>query len=148
MASFRQPIAKERHFVASDEEFEIMKTHTLLGAQTLEAAARKYPKAKYLKMARDRRVAPEKWNGTGYPRGRKGCDIPLPGRVVALADVYDALVSRRVYKGAFTHLTARSIILEGKENHFDPVIVEAFQAIESQFIDVQQRFSNTVAYAA
>lgn len=133
----------------SDEEFEIMKTHTLLGAQTLEAAARKYPKAKYLTMAREIAESHhEKWNGTGYPNGRKGDAIPLPGRLVALADVYDALVSKRVYKGAFTHLTARSIILDGKGDHFDPAIVDAFLAVERQFIDVQRRFSNVTADAA
>ena len=133
----------------SDEEFEIMKTHTVLGAQTLEAATRKYPKAKYLKMAREIAESHhEKWDGTGYPKRLKGCDIPLSGRLVALADVYDALVSRRVYKGAFTHLTARSIILEGKGNHFDPGIVDAFLAVEPQFIQVQQRFSNHPAEVA
>src|SRR5205807_8962518 len=117
----------------SDEEFEIMKTHTLLGAQTLEAAARKYPKAKYLKMAREIAESHhEKWNGTGYPKGREGCDIPLSGRIVALADVYDALVSKRVYKGASTHMTARAIILQGTGTHFDPTVVEAFLAVEAQ----------------
>lgn len=90
----------------------------------------------------------EKWNGTGYPKGLKGRDIPLPGRIVALPDVYDALVSKRVYKGAFTHLTARAIILQGQDNHFDPAIVDAFLAVERQFIEVQQRFSNVVADAA
>lgn len=133
----------------SDEEFDIMKTHTVLGAQTLEAAARRYPKARYLRMAREIAESHhEKWNGTGYPKGLKGGDIPLSGRIVAVADVYDALVSRRVYKGAFTHLTARSIIVEGKGNHFDPVIVDAFLAVEAQFIEVQQRFSNHPAEAA
>jgi putative two-component system response regulator len=130
----------------SDEEFEIMKSHTVLGAQTLEAAARKYPKARYLKMAREIAESHhEKFNGTGYPRGLKGADIPLAGRIVACADVYDALVSRRVYKEAFTHLTARSIILEGKGSHFDPVIVDAFLAVEAQFIAIQRQFSVVAA---
>lgn len=133
----------------SDEEFEIMKTHTLLGAQTLEAAARKYPKARYLKMAREIAESHhEKWNGTGYPRGLQGQEIPLSGRILAVADVYDALVSKRVYKGAFTHLTARAIIVEGKESHFDPVIVDSFLAVESQFVEVQKRFSSHLADAA
>ncbi len=133
----------------SGEEFEIMKTHTTMGAQTLEAAARKFPKARYLKMAREIAESHhEKWNGTGYPHGLKGLDIPLSGRIVALADVYDALVSRRVYKAAFTHITARSIIVEGKGNHFDPVVVDAFLAVEAEFIEVQKRFSNHMAEAA
>ena len=133
----------------SDDEFQIMKTHTTMGAQTLEAAARKYPKARYLKMAREIAESHhEKWNGSGYPKGLKGSQIPLSGRIVALADVYDALVSRRVYKSAFTHITARSIIVEGKGTHFDPAIVEAFLAIEAQFIDVQKRFTSCPAEAA
>jgi putative two-component system response regulator len=133
----------------SDEEFQIMKTHTTTGAQTLEAAARRYPKARYLKLAREIAESHhEKWDGGGYPRGLKEYAIPLAGRIVALADVYDALVSKRVYKGSFTHLTARAIIIEGKGKHFDPVIVEAFLAIESQFIQVQKEFSTSVPEAA
>ncbi|HEX5242504.1 MAG TPA: response regulator [Tepidisphaeraceae bacterium] len=133
----------------SDEEFDIMKTHTTMGAQTLEAAARRYPRAAYLRMAREIAESHhEKWNGTGYPKGLAGDQIPLSGRIVAVADVYDALVSRRVYKGAFTHLTARSIILEGKGNHFDPVLVDAFLAVENQFIEVRQHFSQVLAEAA
>jgi putative two-component system response regulator len=128
----------------TDEEFSIMKTHTLMGAQTLEAAAKKYPKARYLRMAREiAETHHEKWDGAGYPHGLKAEAIPLSGRIVALADVYDALVSRRVYKGAFTHVTARSIILEGKGTHFDPRIVDAFLAVEPQFKEVQQWFSTT-----
>jgi putative two-component system response regulator len=126
----------------SDEEFHIMKTHTTMGAQTLAAAAGKFPKARYLRMAREIAESHhEKWDGAGYPNGLKGESIPLSGRIVALADVYDALVSRRVYKGAFTHVTARSIILEGRQTHFDPAIVDAFLAVEQQFKEVQQRFS-------
>jgi putative two-component system response regulator len=133
----------------SDDEFQIMKTHTTMGAQTLEAAARKYPKARYLKMAREIAESHhEKWNGSGYPAGLKGNQIPLSGRIVALADVYDALVSRRVYKNSFTHVTARAIIVEGKGIHFDPTIVEAFLAIEAQFIEVQKRFTSCLAEAA
>jgi putative two-component system response regulator len=133
----------------SDEEFEVMKTHTTLGAQTLEAAARKYPKARYLKMAREIAESHhEKWNGTGYPRRIKGQDIPLSGRIVALADVYDALVSRRVYKSAFTHMAARAIIVDAAGNHFDPLIVQAFQSVEVQFVEVQKKFSSELAAAA
>jgi putative two-component system response regulator len=133
----------------SDEEFQIMKTHTTLGARTLEAAARKYPKARYLQMAREIAESHhEKWNGTGYPRGLKGREIPLAGRIVALADVYDALVSRRVYKDAFAHVTARAIIIEGSGNHFDPLVVQAFQAVEAEFVQVRQQFSTELAQAA
>ncbi len=133
----------------SDDEFQIMKTHTTMGARTLEAAARKYPKARYLKIAREIAESHhEQWDGGGYPKGLAGCDIPLAARIVALADVYDALVSKRVYKGSFTHLTARSIIIEGKGTHFDPAIVDAFLAVELQFVEIQKLFSSDLSQAA
>jgi putative two-component system response regulator len=133
----------------SDDEFAIMKTHTTTGGETLEAAARKHPKARYLKLAREIAESHhEKWDGTGYPRGLKGTAIPLSGRIVALADVYDALVSKRVYKGAFSHVTARAIIIEGKGTHFDPAIVDAFLAVEPQFLEVRRRYSTAQAEAA
>jgi putative two-component system response regulator len=126
-----------------------MKTHTTLGAQTLEAAAKKHPKAKYLKLAREiAQSHHEKWDGRGYPAGLKEHQIPLSGRIVALADVYDALVSKRIYKGAFNHMTAKAIILEGKGSHFDPAIVEAFLAVEAQFLEVREKFSHPLADAA
>jgi putative two-component system response regulator len=133
----------------SDDEFAIMKTHATAGAQTLEMAARKYPEAQYLRMAREIAESHhEKWNGTGYPNGLKAEQIPLSGRIVALADVYDALVSKRVYKNSFTHMTARAIIIEGKGTHFDPAVVDAFIAVEAQFVEVQKRFSNHLCEAA
>jgi putative two-component system response regulator len=133
----------------SDDEFAIMKTHATAGARTLEMAARKYPKAQYLKMAREIAESHhEKWDGSGYPHGLKGTQIPLCGRIVALADVYDALVSKRVYKSCFTHLTARAIIIEGKGTHFDPDVVDAFVAVEARFVEVQKRFSIPLAEAA
>ncbi|HEV8603748.1 MAG TPA: HD domain-containing phosphohydrolase [Tepidisphaeraceae bacterium] len=133
----------------SDDEFQIMKTHTTMGARTLEAAARKYPKARYLKIAREIAESHhEQWDGGGYPNGLTGGDIPLAARIVALADVYDALVSRRVYKGSFSHQTARAIILEGQGTHFDPAIVDAFLAVEAQFVEIQKLFSNYLPEAA
>ena len=87
----------------SDREFEIMKTHAALGAQTLEAALRQFPGVKFLQMARDIAAAHhERFDGSGYPNRLVGDAIPLCGRIVALADVYDAMTSRRVYKDAFT----------------------------------------------
>jgi putative two-component system response regulator len=129
----------------SDDEFAVMKTHTTLGAQTLQAAARRFPQAKYLRMAQQIAESHhEKWDGTGYPNQRRGEDIPLAARIVALADVYDALVSRRVYKLAATHLTARAIIIEGRGVHFDPVIVDAFLSVESQFVDIHNSFDEVM----
>jgi len=123
-------------------EFEVMKRHTTLGAETLDAALQRRPDASFLSMARD--IAwthHEKYDGTGYPRGLVGDEIPLCGRIVALADVYDALRAKRVYKPAFSHEHAREIIIEGKGKHFDPDIVDAFLAEEGRFQDVAEQFA-------
>jgi putative two-component system response regulator len=119
-----------------DSEFEIMKRHTLIGAETLDSAFRMNPRAIYLKMASQiARSHHEKWGGGGYPDGLTGDAIPIAARIVAVADVYDALVSKRAYKDAFSHQTARSIILEGKGSHFDPLVVEAFLRVEPMIIE-------------
>ena len=111
------------------QEFEVMKQHTVIGGATLPAAAEAHPRAKYLTMARDIAVTHhEKFDGSGYPYGLRGQDIPLCGRIVALADVYDALTTARVYKPAYSHETTKVIILDGNGKHFDPEIVEAFLA--------------------
>ncbi|MDR2437809.1 MAG: response regulator [Planctomycetaceae bacterium] len=123
-------------------EFEIMKTHTTIAAQTLDAALGKFPGVSFLKMARDIAATHhEKYDGSGYPNGLKGENIPLCGRIIALADVYDALISKRVYKQAFTHDSAKSVILEGSGKHFDPDVVECFLAREDQFVSIRKRFS-------
>ncbi|MBF0573254.1 MAG: HD domain-containing protein, partial [Desulfamplus sp.] len=75
----------------------------------------------------------EKWDGSGYPEGTKGDDIPLSGRIMAIADVYDALISKRVYKAPFPHLKAVEIIAKGKGTHFDPDVANAFIANENEF---------------
>lgn len=129
----------------SPDEFEIMKTHATLGAETLDAALARFPDAKFLRYARDIAATHhERWDGTGYPRGLAGEEIPLCGRIVSLADVYDALSSKRVYKDAFTHVAAKAIIVEGSGTHFDPEVVAAFQAIEAEFIAIRKRFSSEV----
>jgi len=128
----------------SDREFEIMKTHAAIGAQTLAAALAKFPEARFLKMACDIAATHhERWDGRGYPAGKGGEDIPLCGRIVTLADVYDALTSKRVYKDAFQHEIARSIIVEESGSHFDPSVVDAFLACEEQFVAVRERFSES-----
>jgi putative two-component system response regulator len=125
----------------SDHEFEIMKTHAALGAQTLDAAVKEHPDASFLRMAREIAATHhERWDGTGYPNGLKGEQIPLCGRVVALADVYDALTSKRVYKGAFSHDIAKAIILKDAGTHFAPEIVEAFLAVETSFNEIRERY--------
>lgn len=127
----------------TEEELRIMQRHTVIGGETLGAAAQAYPSAQFLQMARD--IAwthHEKYDGSGYPRRLQGEAIPLCGRLTALADVYDALTTRRVYKPAFSHQTARSYILEQRGRHFDPAIVDAFVETECQFIDVHQALSD------
>lgn len=124
-------------------EFEIMKQHTLIGSATLDAAARAYPDARFLGMARDiARSHHEHFDGSGYPDGLAGTAIPLCGRIVTLADVYDALTTKRVYKPAFSHAKAREIILSGRGSHFDPCIVDAFLANEQRFIGIHEQFAD------
>ena len=133
----------------SDREFEIMKSHTTIGAETLDAALSRFPKVRFLSMARDVAAAHhERFDGTGYPNGLAGDDIPLCARIVAVADVYDALTSKRVYKGAFTHEVARGIIVADAESHFDPRVVEAFVAAEEEFIAIRDEFGEGIDAAA
>ncbi|MBC7782690.1 MAG: response regulator [Burkholderiales bacterium] len=134
----------------SDREFEIMKTHATLGAQTLDAAVKEHPDAGFLRMARNIAATHhERWDGTGYPNGLKGEEIPLCGRVVALADVYDALTSKRVYKDAFSHDIAKAMIIKESGTHFAPEVVAAFLAVEPQFMEIRERFrDNHLAMAA
>lgn len=113
----------------TEEEFNIMKTHTIAGAEIIESAINMVSEGDsgYLKEARKlAKYHHEKWNGTGYPEGLKGEEIPLSARVMAVADVFDALVSRRSYKESFPFEKAMDIIREGSGSHFDPNIAGAF----------------------
>jgi putative two-component system response regulator len=124
------------------DEYELMKSHTLKGAYTLQRAIEQHPEATFLKMARDIALTHhERYDGTGYPAGLAGDDIPLCGRIVALADVYDALTSKRIYKDAFDHETAHRLIVEGSGRQFDPDVVEAFLACEQEFLHIAECFS-------
>lgn len=126
------------------EEFEIMKGHAVLGADALKVAERELGSNSFLRFAREiARSHHEKWDGGGYPAGLSGDDIPVSGRLMALADVYDALISKRVYKAAFSHKQARGIILEGDGTHFDPDVVKAFLSLEDQFKVIAAEFSDT-----
>jgi putative two-component system response regulator len=116
------------------EEFRIMKTHTTIGSRTLERVLEEYPGNGLVKMGITlTRYHHEKWDGSGYPDGLSGEDIPLGGRIMALADVYDALRSNRPYKEAFSHEKSVGIILSGKGSHFDPAVVDAFEACAAEF---------------
>ncbi|MGA2583426.1 MAG: response regulator [Tepidisphaeraceae bacterium] len=125
----------------SDEETSIMRTHAKLGAQTLEASLQRFPNVRFLQMARDIALFHhERWDGQGYPNGLAGEQIPLPARIVALADVYDALTSRRVYRHAMSHPQAKAIIDGDCGTHFDPDIVDAFHKLEKQFITIREQY--------
>ncbi len=127
-------------------EFEVMKTHTLIGAATLDAALQKFPAARFLAMARDIAASHhERFDGTGYPHRLAGDQIPLCGRIVALADVYDALTSKRVYKAAFPHEAAKALIVREAGRHFDPDVVDAFLHTEAQFLAVRRQFAPPAA---
>ena len=87
----------------------------------------------------------EKWDGSGYPEGMKGEQIPISARLMAVADVYDALISRRVYKNPLPHAQAVEIIRQGSGSHFDPNVVDAFIVLQDQFREIAQRFVDTDA---
>ncbi|MBN2477497.1 MAG: response regulator [Pirellulales bacterium] len=119
------------------DEFEIMKQHTTIGAEALRQAVEESACGSFLDMAIDiARHHHERYLGTGYPDGLAGDEIPLSARIVALADVYDALTSDRVYKSAFDPEVAKSMIEEEKGQHFDPDVVEAFRARYDDFLQV------------
>ncbi|MBF0392377.1 MAG: two-component system response regulator [Alphaproteobacteria bacterium] len=119
------------------EEFEVMKTHSARGGDALERALMVLGTSSFLGVARDIAYGHhEKWDGTGYPNGVKGEAIPLAARLMAVADVYDALVSPRVYKKPMSHEEAMSIIVGGRGTHFDPDVIDAFLNVASRFRDI------------
>ena len=122
------------------EEFEIIKTHTTIGANTLRAVDREYPGNSFIQTGIEiAECHHEKWDGSGYPNGLAGTAIPLAARIVTLADVYDALTSTRVYKRASGHAASVAIITDGRGRHFDPHVVDAFQAVEKSFEAIRRK---------
>lgn len=127
----------------TDEEFEIMKGHPKIGAEALSIAEKQLGSSSFLRVAKEISLTHhEKWNGSGYPNQLSGEQIPLSGRLMALADVYDALISKRVYKPAFSHDKAKEIILEGEGSHFDPEVVQAFLAVENEFVKIAAEYQD------
>lgn len=123
----------------TDEEFTIMKEHTTAGAEILDRAIELVPDTGYLREAKNLALYHhEKWNGTGYPMGLSGEDIPLSARIMAVADVFDALVSKRSYKEGMPFEKAMSIITEGSGSHFDAEIVRAFESASEEVKEVSQ----------
>lgn len=131
----------------TEEEFEVMKTHTTIGRDAIEHALANVDReddATFLVMAKEIAYGhQEKWDGSGYPEGRTGEEIPISARLMAVADVYDALISRRVYKPAMSHEQAVQIIGEGRDRHFDPDIVDAFLDIQEEFRTIAARFGQS-----
>lgn len=125
-----------------DDEMEVMKTHTTIGRDTIETAEHRIGHdIPFLVCAKQIAYShQEKWDGSGYPQGLAGTAIPIAARLMALADVYDALISRRVYKPAFSHEKAVAIIREGRGHHFDPAVVDAFDQVEAQFVAIASAF--------
>ena len=116
------------------EEFDEMKKHVVFGVGIIERIEAEVPGSDFLRYAKVlAKTHHEKWDGSGYPDGLAGMDIPLPGRLMAVADVYDALTSDRPYKKAFSHEEAAQIIREGKGSHFDPVLVDVFEQVADLF---------------
>ncbi|KQW24479.1 MULTISPECIES: two-component system response regulator [unclassified Acidovorax] len=126
------------------EEFEIMKTHTTLGRDAIIAAetgtTQDNPFFRYAKEIAYSHQ--EKWDGSGYPEGLVGNTIPLSARLMAVADVYDALISERVYKPAYSHEQAVEIIRDGRGSHFDPDMVDAFLTLSEEFRRIAQQFAD------
>jgi len=129
------------------EEFEIMKTHTTLGRDAILQAEKDLGvEMPFLKYAKEIAYShQEKWDGSGYPEGLSGDDIPISARLMAVADVYDALISRRVYKAPMPHEKAVEIIKEGKGTHFDPDMADAFLELQDEFKKIAATYADSDA---
>ncbi len=128
----------------TDREFEEMKKHTLLGRDAIKTAERRLGYNSFLRYAREiAETHQEKWDGSGYPYGLKAEEIPISGRLMAIADVYDALISKRVYKPPFSHRKAVDIIREKKGIHFDPDMIDAFLEVQDEFRNIAMEFADS-----
>jgi putative two-component system response regulator len=122
----------------TDEEFTTMKTHTSIGAEFVSECLKHCPDSRFLRITLDIvECHHERWDGGGYPHGLALEKIPLAARIMAVADVYDALTSKRVYKNALPHHVAVNIIVEGSGSHFDPMLVQAFCRQQDAFRKVR-----------
>lgn len=134
--------------LTSHERTEVQK-HPVIGGECLAEIERRLGASNFLQMAREIALFHhERWDGTGYPAGLKGEDIPLAARIVAIADNYDALVSRRPYKEPYTHETSTDLIRNGSGTQFDPRLVEIFLEIEGEFRDIARQYATAAKAAA
>ncbi|MCE1183002.1 MAG: two-component system response regulator [Rhodocyclales bacterium] len=126
------------------EEMSIMQTHARIGAEAIEKAENDVSTpVPFLVFAKEiANFHHEKWDGSGYPQGLKADEIPVSARLMALADVFDALISVRVYKPAMSYEKAREIIREGRGNHFDPDVVDAFEVCYGDFVEIANRYAD------
>ena len=116
-------------------EWDIMKLHTVIGAKILAGSD-----AEFIRLAASiAECHHEKWDGSGYPRGLQGTDIPIAGRIAAIADVFDALTSRRPYKEPFSVEKTLAIIRDGRQSHFDPDVVDAFLAVQDEVLAIKKQ---------
>lgn len=123
----------------TEEEFETMKTHTIIGAETLDDVDKKFGNNAFIEIGKViARHHHERWDGRGYPDKLAGEEIPIAARIMAIADVYDALSQKRVYKEAFSHEKCIQIIKESSGSQFDPVIVDAFLKTEQEFYETRE----------
>ena len=129
------------------DEISIMRTHTTLGHAAIERAEKTLGRpSSLLAMTKDMVLChQEKWDGSGYPRAIAGTDIPVAARIIALADVYDALITSKVYKDGVPHDKAVQIIFSERGTHFDPDMVDAFVEIQDSFAEIAQRYADTEA---
>lgn len=129
----------------SPTEFEVMKRHAALGEEAIYSAMAGVQETEFLKTAATFAGAHhEKWDGTGYPRALRGREIPIEGRLMAIADVYDALISERPYKRPVPYDEARKIILDGAETHFDPLLIPIFEEVSEQFESIAQTHKDEI----
>ncbi len=127
----------------TEEEFEIIKKHCEYGANILETAEKKLEFESFLRVGVKLVMSHhERWDGSGYPQGLKGAEIPLSARIMSLADVYDALRSKRCYKKAISHEETCLIIKREKGKQFDPVIIDAFLRLEQEFLEISENLAD------
>jgi putative two-component system response regulator len=124
----------------TDEEFEVMKTHAIIGSQLLDGS-----QSPVMQMAKTIALTHhERWNGSGYPNGLKGDDIPLVGQICSICDVFDALISKRIYKDAWTLHDAANIIISEKGKQFNPMLVDKFEQLLPKIIEIAKAYNDNI----
>jgi putative two-component system response regulator len=124
----------------NDKEWEVMQQHTVIGARLLHGS-----KQDFMKMAEEIALTHhENWDGTGYPQGLAGENIPLSGRITAVADVFDALISKRPYKPPLSYRESFTIIKNERGTHFDPGVVDAFISTKQEILSIAEQYKDSV----